>query len=804
MDNAHFWASTSTSFSAYWLSDNGNFTFGFKSLGSQQYLLCIWMTADANKTPLWWPPIDNNPILSQDGAILIFTQNGNLELSNGNLQIIWNAPTLSASFARLQNNGNLQLLDVTRENILWQSFIDRRDTLIVNPREDDSSYPLTSLLINKTVLLQSQSNYVSGRFHLMIDEYPNVSLHAFDSARNVDFVYAFAQLNVTEDFLGLTGEEGKIYEVNSSMSTTLLRLDSDGNLRFYVWNTLLSTWNKTWQLIDNKCLIGSPCGAYGICKENIDGSLGCTCPTGYKALDPHSNSLGCNSSFSLINACNKSGGNNRDGLFHMAENKQSDYYSFNDMTQRNGTDIEGCKKLCLDDCHCIAASYRTSDETCVLMMGNQNTSLLMNGYYKDGSTVLMKVLVSTGNGRVKIVWVGVVIAMVVMVIAIGIISRWLKRNRGHGCEPMMFGKSRGFEYRVMMGDGGPIKFTYHQLVEATQNFSELLGEGGFGRVYKGRIIVIVDKGGNAREKRLPVAVKVLKSSRGGGHAEAEKQFKAEVSTLGKIHHINLVSLLGYCIRERAQEKSILVYEYLENGSLSKFLSEEAKPPLSWEARYSIALGTARGIAYLHHECTPQILHCDIKPQNVLLNRDFMVKVADFGLARQFEEVNSHLTMSCIRGTRGYMAPEWLKTVEITSKADVYSYGMVLLELVRGFLERGDDGESLVDWAYQFISSNQDGEHKEPSISNGEGDPVVNLLEPDKLKEGIEKTRVLKIGLWCVQYQPQLRPSMLRILQLLEGSDMEVKIPPYPSSRLALECNEDYSTSTSINSYISAR
>ena len=530
--------------------------------------------------------------------------------------------------------------------------------------------------------------------------------------------------------------------------------------------------------------------------------------------------LGCNSSFSLTNACNKSGGNNRDGLFHMAENKQSDYYSFNDMTQRNGTDIEGCKKLCLDDCHCIAASYRTSDETCVLMMGNQNTSLLMNGYYKDGSTVLMKVLVSTGNGRVKIVWVGVVIAMVVMVVAIGIISRWLKRNHGHGCGPMMFGKSRGFEYRVMMGDGGPIKFTYHQLVEATQNFSELLGEGGFGRVYKGRIIVIVDKGGNAREKRLPVAVKVLKSSRGGGHAEAEKQFKAEVSTLGKIHHINLVSLLGYCIRERAQEKSILVYEYLENGSLSNFLSEEAKPPPSWGARYSIALGTARGIAYLHHECMPQTLHCDIKPQNVLLDHDFTVKVADFGLAKQLEEVKSHLTMSHVRGTRGYMAPEWLKTDEITSKADVYSYGMVLLELVRGFHDRGSDGDSVVDWAYQFIlsieeentgnkeehphscSPTDEHDHEKMEILNGEEEVSQNnRLRSDELSQ---KTRLLQIGLWCVQYQPDLRPSMLRILQLLEGSDMEVKIPPYPSSRLALEGNEDYSTSTSINSYISAR
>ena len=114
------------------------------------------------------------------------------------------------------------------------------------------------------------------------------------------------------------------------------------------------------------------------------------------------------------------------------------------------------------------------------------------------------------------------------------------------------------------------------------------------------------------------------------------------------------------------------------------------------------------------------MHCDIKPQNVLLDHDFTVKVADFGLAKQLEEVKSHLTMSHVRGTRGYMAPEWLKTDEITSKADVYSYGMVLLELVRGFPEREDDGESLVEWAYQFISSNQEGNIKKQAFQLEKG------------------------------------------------------------------------------------
>ena len=386
----------------------------------------------------------------------------------------------------------------------------------------------------------------------------------------------------------------------------------------------------------------------------------------------------------------------------------------------------------------------------------------------------------------------------------------------------------------VVSDGGPIKFTYQQMVEATQNFSELLGEGGFGKVYKGRIIVVMGNEKKASEKQLPVAVKVLKDTMGASHGEAERQFRAEVSTLGKIHHVNLVDLVGYCIGGGRGQGNlrILVYEYIENGSLARFLSREPKP-LPWAVRYSIAVGTARGIAYLHHDCRPHILHCDIKPENVLLDRGFTPKVADFGLARQLEEVKSNLHMSGARGTRGYIAPEWLKTVKITSKADVYSYGMVLLKLVRGFHRRGNDDEILVDWAYKFISGAQEGDHIDGSISNGEEEEeeedtvhreehpqgqihehdhenigisnrevelVPDSVQSDKRAENLEKIRVLKIGLWCVQYQAESRPSMLQILQLFEGIGDEIGMPPYPAPIAVLVGYQSSSASANIASY----
>ena len=730
--------------------------------------------------------------------------------------MVWSTSTSNASFAKLQNTGNLQLFDETMENLQWQSFSDLRDTLVVRPREDTSISSLSSIVVDKSYLLRSRPNDSSygppGRFHLQTDVYSVAYLRALDVVYNVEFIYLYAYINTSQGVFELSRGGGKTYRDNSSMPMSMLRLDPDGNLRIYAWNASQSTWLKVWQFLDTKCVLGSPCGAYGICKEGTNGSsLTCTCPAGYEPVDSQLISRGCysNNLKNLSSICESARNN---GSLSMVENEHSDYY-YNDLSYKVVDNIEECKKLCLDDCDCIVASYRLGDRTCFLK-GNQTTRLVMNGYDTDGNTLLMKLLVSSptkrGGGLKKGAVIGAIVAafIVVVLLVVGAAMIWWSwRTGGHVCGLMR----RRHECVRVIGDGGPIKFTYPQLVEATQNFSELLGEGGYGKVYKGRIIVVMENEKEAlREKQLSVAVKVLKDTTMGdtSHGEAERQFRAEVGTLGKIHHVNLVDLVGYCIgggNRGPGKKRMLVYEYIENGSLARFLSGEPKP-LPWAVRYSIAVGTARGIAYLHHDCKPHILHCDIKPENVLLDHEFTPKVADFGLARRLEEVKSNLHMSGARGTRGYIAPEWLKTVKITSKADIDSYGMVLLKLVRGFHERGNDDESLVDWAYGFISAAEEEERnheEEPSISNGGEDSVGvqdELVADSYESDRLEKTRVLKIGLWSVQYQPELRPSMLRIVQLLEGNGDDIGIPSYPAPSVVLVGYQSSSTSTNIQSY----
>jgi serine/threonine protein kinase len=305
--------------------------------------------------------------------------------------------------------------------------------------------------------------------------------------------------------------------------------------------------------------------------------------------------------------------------------------------------------------------------------------------------------------------------------------------------------------KSLQGGGGIIMFRYADLQRATRNFSDKLGVGGFGSVFKGFL-----------NDSSVIAVKRLDGVRQG-----EKQFRAEVTSLGIIQHINLVKLIGFCAEG---DKRLIVYEHMPNHSLDAHLFHTDTTGLRWSIRYEIALGVARGLAYLHDSCRDCIIHCDIKPENILLHASFVPKIADFGMAkilgRDFSRV---LTMP--RGTVGYFAPEWLIGTVITAKVDVYSYGMVLLEIISGKRNSGRECTTSGDHVY-FPAE----------VANKllEGNNVETLL--DKNLPGdvhLEQVkRSLKIACWCIQDNELDRPTMGQVVQCLEGF-LEVGIPRVP-------------------------
>ncbi|KAL2519176.1 Proline-rich receptor-like protein kinase PERK10 [Abeliophyllum distichum] len=288
-------------------------------------------------------------------------------------------------------------------------------------------------------------------------------------------------------------------------------------------------------------------------------------------------------------------------------------------------------------------------------------------------------------------------------------------------------------------------FTYEELVEATNGFSaqNLLGEGGFGSVYKGCLA----------DGRV-VAVKQLKI----GGKQGEREFRSEVEIISRVHHRHLVSLVGYCISD---QRRLLVYDYVPNNTLYFHLHGEDRPVMNWATRVRIAVGAARGIAYLHEDCHPRIIHRDIKSSNILLGDNFEAQVSDFGLAKLAMDTNTHITTR-IMGTFGYMAPEYATSGKLTEKSDVFSYGVVLLELITGRkpvdTSQPVGEESLVEWARPLLSHALDTEEFE-----GLADPRLERNYVDS-----EMFRMIEAAAVCVRHSSAKRPKMGQVVRVFDN------------------------------------
>ncbi|RZC86486.1 hypothetical protein C5167_030564 [Papaver somniferum] len=304
----------------------------------------------------------------------------------------------------------------------------------------------------------------------------------------------------------------------------------------------------------------------------------------------------------------------------------------------------------------------------------------------------------------------------------------------------------------------PTRYSHAEIKKITNKFKTKLGQGGYGSVFEGKL-----------SNNTQVAVKILDNSDGGNNGE---EFVNEVATIGRIHHLNVVRLLGFCVQGSMRA---LIYEFMPNSSLDKLIfsaGREDQKLVGWQKLQKIAIGIARGIEYLHQGCDQRILHFDIKPQNILLDQNFTPKISDFGLAKlcsKGEDSGISVSMAATRGTLGYIAPEVVSRNfgTISYKSDVYSFGMLLLEMARGKkntetkIETDGNEEYFPEWIYNCLIRGED-----MGIQ-------VEVDDVDIVK------KLVTVALWCIQWNPVDRPSMNAVLHMLEGNTENLVMPPNP-------------------------
>ncbi|KAG6720397.1 hypothetical protein I3842_03G059000 [Carya illinoinensis] len=304
----------------------------------------------------------------------------------------------------------------------------------------------------------------------------------------------------------------------------------------------------------------------------------------------------------------------------------------------------------------------------------------------------------------------------------------------------------------------PKRYTYSDVKKLTNSFKYKVGQGGFGVVYKGKL---PDSDGRI------VAVKLLSEAKGNG-----EEFINEVASISRTSHVNIVNLLGFCYE---RNKRALIYEFVSNGSLDKFIYDEGNSVtnchLDCQTMFQIAIGVARGLEYLHRGCRTRILHFDIKPHNILLDEDLCPKISDFGLAKLCKTKESVVSITGMRGTAGFIAPEVFSRNfgGVSHKSDVYSYGMLVLEMVGGRknFQSGVSHTSQIYFPHWIYNKLQ----QEESFDDTFGD--ITEVEEDAIK------KLIIVSLWCIQTNPSDRPSMAKVIEMLEGTLLSLQFPPKP-------------------------
>ncbi|KAM3755128.1 hypothetical protein ACB098_02G016800 [Castanea mollissima] len=689
---------------------SGDFAFGFYALQSSLYLVGVWFDRIPEKTLVWSANRDH-PV--EPGSSIQLTSAGELVLAyvNGsNLQIYSGA---AASVGTMENNGNFVLRD-NSSRILWRSFDSPTDTLLQG-----------QFLVEGQMLYSNAkgiSNYSTGEFKLEMQTDGNLVLSAYHySDPGYWTTQTFGDRNASMYLVNGIGDV--IYSITRSVTSPVedyyhrATVEYHGNLQQYIYHKRNgSGWKRVWRAGNDPCFVTSICGINGMCTSSDNETVSCSCLPGYIPLDPSDVSKGCYQE-NVVNYCTDPSMRNFSMMVIEDADFPPDVYE-GDLGQLRDVNVEGCKKAVMDDCYTWAASW--VDSRCL-----KKRMPLLNAR-KSSSTKGSVAFIKVPNKK---------------------------------SEPGLPTKRKNFNIRVLLAIGliisaafallfGALALYYHPAIR------NILGRGASGRVYSGSL--------TSEDAEIDIAVKELTK----GTEKSEKEFTTELKIIGRTHHRNLVRLLGFCVEN---DQRLLVYELMPNGTLSQFLFKEGKRP-TWLQRSAMAFEIARGLHYLHEECEAQIIHCDIKPENVLLDVNYTAKIADFGLSKLLDKQQTR-TDTNVRGTIGYMAPEWLRMAPITSKVDVYSFGVILLEIICGRrhielsrVEEESEKDDLIlsNWVLSCVIS-------------GKLEMVVGH-DPEVLSDFKRFERMALVGLWCIHLDPILRPSMKKVTQMLEGT-MEVGIPP---------------------------
>ncbi|CAN6339200.1 unnamed protein product [Urochloa humidicola] len=794
------------------VSPGGNFSAAVYNAGAtqgssdSQSRFFFSVLHSASRTPVWTATAAGSTILESVVLSLSAAGLALFDPSAAQPDPAWVTPRLRepAAALRLVDTGELALIGGRDNATLWSSFDRPTDTLL-HGQQLRLGTPLTSSA--------SGTDLSPGPYHLVLTPSDALLQWATSSSPAASATYwalssdpgavqdssqAVASMAVNSSGIYLLAGNGRdtVYRLlfpsnAASKGGVLLKVDPSGRLRALALAGGAAV-APLWAAPGNDCELPLPCPSLSLCTPGGNGST-CMCPD---ALSTYSSGGCAPADGAAIVAADTCGGggdgsNNKQRYRYVGLGGGIGYLPTKfAQADSSGDDLPACRDLCSANCSCVGFLYRNSSRSCFLLR-HQIGSVSRAGAGADASVFVKTVAASSsGAGRssslslITIVF-GIVLptvaAVLISLLLYALGAQWLRRRQpqhqlkkksGTGSWfirlPAMLSSSRASkatEHEEEEGDdansdevlipGLPTRFTYAELDAATDGFRWQIGCGGFGSVFRGELA-----------DRSTVAVKRMNAQQG-----RRREFLTEIAVIGNVHHVNLVKLRGFCAEGARQQ--LLVYEYMNRGSLDHTLFRHAADPPEWAARLRVCVGAARGLAYLHGGCDRKILHCDVKPENILLDDRGGVKIADFGLAKLMSPEQSGL-FTTMRGTRGYLAPEWLMNAPITDKADVYSFGMVLLEIVRGRKNsklEDRSSENATSAASSSSSGSTGGYFPALALELHEQGRYGDLLDPrlEGRADVAQVERVVRVALCCLHEDAAHRPTMAAVAAMLDGT-----------------------------------